>query len=107
MMSTLEEMMKALDEFCDKEYNSDWQLSSRSGLKETANNLSLYAADCGGYDITGRVRLDLEDGRFFLRVYKDNPAYDEYIEAHDGSYPLYGTIPETLLHAELELVPKV
>ena len=55
--SELEEALKA---FCDREYRHNGDF--------TAKDITLFAVDCGGYDITNEVTLEIKNGKFKLRV---------------------------------------
>lgn len=55
-MNDIQELKKYIKMFCDKEY-SCWE-STENAPSET--NFTLFAKDCGGYDITNEVTFRLE-----------------------------------------------
>ena len=57
----MNELKRLIQEFCDREYNTDRNPT-------TANDFTLYAVDCGGYDITHGVTFHLVGDRMFLDV---------------------------------------
>ena len=71
-MSKLIEMRAALQTFCDREYTADRKPMS-------ANDMKLFAVDCGGYDVTSEVTFSIKDGRFILEVSKFTRADEEDI----------------------------
>lgn len=72
----IDRVKELLDAFCDKEYKH------KTGSKFTANDMILYAVDCGGYDITSDVMLKIKTEGIFLCIATKYSGYSvsEYEE---------------------------
>lgn len=61
-MDKLEEMKAAIESFCAKEYQYD------QPRQMTGDNFRLFAVDCGGYDVTSDVTLEINGDNITLTV---------------------------------------
>ena len=69
-----EKLVALIEAFKDYEYKYETE------GREPKGELTLYAADCAGYDITGAVRLVIKDNKIVLvrSVFSDDvPGYQE------------------------------